>query len=161
MLAQNFAQPSLEQMSRGVIAHSRFANCGVDDGVHFLPNSDCLLGNDLMRPHTLDWVVATSHVGDDRVVIVGVEPSAVADLSAGFGVEWSLVENDFTGVAGIKLSNPLAPADYVQDYAVVGARMTIAFEFRFRELLVSRICRLLGRNSRNLNSKAIVIRAPT
>ena len=39
MLAQNFAQPGLQQMRGGVIAHGGLANVGVDHGVDFLPNA--------------------------------------------------------------------------------------------------------------------------
>ena len=121
------------------------ANRGVDYGVYFLPDANWLLGDDLMRAHALHGVVAAGHFGDDCVVIVGVEPSAVADLAAGFGVEGRVVEDDFAGVAGLEFLRALVALDDGQHFAVVGARLAIAFEIRFRELLVSRIGRLLGR----------------
>ena len=37
MLAQNFAQPRMEQMRGRVIAHGGLANRGIDNGIHFLP----------------------------------------------------------------------------------------------------------------------------
>src|SRR5260370_32604216 len=102
MLAKAFAQPSLEQMRGRVIAHGGFANRGVDDGSHSLPDANRLLGNNLMRAHALYRVVAPSHLGDDGVVIIGVEPSAITDLPAGFGVEGSVVEDDLAGIAGFE-----------------------------------------------------------
>src|ERR1700687_4977914 len=132
-------------MSSRVIAHGGFANRGVDNGIHSLPNTDCLLGNDLMHPHSLHRVVASSHFGDDSVVIVGVEPPAVTDLPAGLGVEGSVVENDLAEFAGLEFLRALVALDDGEHFTAVRARLTIAFERRFRELLVNRIGGLFGR----------------
>ena len=42
-------------------------------------------------------------LGDDGVVVVGVEPADVADLSAGVGVEAGVVEDDLDFFAGLAL----------------------------------------------------------
>ena len=63
-----------------------------------------------MRAHSLDRVVAALHFGNDGVVIVAVEPSAVAHLSAGFGVERRVVEDDFAFLAGLEFLRALAVA---------------------------------------------------
>src|ERR1700676_1358583 len=127
-----------------VIAHGGFANRGVNDGIDFLPNMEGLLGNNLMRTDALDRVVASGHFGDDRVVIIGVKPSAIADLAAGFGVERCVVEDDLAGFAGLEFLGTLIALDDSQHFAAVGAGLTIAFEVGFRELLVRGIGRLLG-----------------
>ncbi len=68
-------------------------------------------GNNLMRAHALDRVVASRHFGDDGVVIVGVKPSAIADLPAGLGVEGSVIENDLAGFSGLEFLRALAILD--------------------------------------------------
>jgi hypothetical protein len=78
-------------------------------------------------------------------VIVGVEPSAIADLAAGFGVEGRVIEDDLAALAGLEFLRALAVClDDGQHFAIVGARLAIAFEVGFRELLVGGIGRLLG-----------------
>src|SRR5450759_52933 len=122
-----------------VVAHGRLANRGVDDGIHFLSYANYLFSNNLMRAHALYRVVASSHFRDDGVVIVGVKPSAIANLPAGFGVEGSVVENDLAGVAGFEFLRALIAFDDGENFAIVRASLAIAFEFRFRELLESGI----------------------
>jgi hypothetical protein len=78
-------------------------------------------------------------------VIVGVEPSAIADLSAGFSVEGSVIEDDLAGISRFELLRALAVLDDGQHFAIVRARLAITFEVGFRELLISRIGRLLSR----------------
>ncbi len=94
-----------------VIAHCGFADGGIDNRVHFLPNANCLFYNYLMRADTLHRVVASSHFSDDGVVIVGVEPSAIADLSAGLSIEGSVVEDDLAVIAGIEFLCALIALD--------------------------------------------------
>ena len=106
MLAQNFAQSGLKQMRGRVVAHGGFANFGVDHGIDFVAYANWLLRDDLMRAHALNRGVASLHFGDDGVVIVGVEPSAVADLSAGLGIERRVVEDDFAFFAGLEFARP-------------------------------------------------------
>ncbi len=109
VLAQHFAQSGLQQMRGGVIAHGGLANFGVDHGVDLVarhesarPSRFAEVGfHDLMRPHSLDWVVASLHFGNDGVVIVAVKPSAIADLAAGFGIERRVVEDDLAFFAGL------------------------------------------------------------
>src|ERR1019366_8022561 len=127
-----------------MIAHGGFANRGVDYGVYFLPHANCLLGDDLMRAHSLHGVIAAGHFGPACVVIVGVAPSALADLAAGFGIEGRVVEDDFAGVAGLEFLSALIALDDGENFAGVIARLAIAFGVGFRELLVGGIGRLLG-----------------
>ena len=96
-----------------------------------------------MRAHTLNRVVAAGYLRDHRVVIVGVEPSAIAHLTSSFGVEGSVVEDDLALIASFQLLHALAVVNDREDLAVCGARLAVAFEVGFRELLVSRIGRLL------------------
>ena len=81
-----------------------------------------------MRAYALDRVIAAFHVGDDGVVIVAVEPSAVADLAAGFGVERRVVEDDFAFFAGLEFLRALAVVDDGENLAAVGAGLAVAFE---------------------------------
>ncbi len=62
-------------------------------------------------------------------MIVGVEPAAVADLAAGFGVERRVVEDDFAFVAGLEFLRALAVVDDGEHFAAVGASLAVAFEF--------------------------------
>ena len=97
-----------------------------------------------MSAHALDRVVASLHVGDDGVVVVAVEPSAVADLAAGFGVERRVIEDDLAFVSGLEFLRALAVVDDGQHFAAVGASLAVAFEVGLRELLVGGIGGLLG-----------------
>src|SRR5258708_30152079 len=137
-----------------VITHSGFANCGVDDGIHFLPNAEgappfralCggwVLYHHLMRPYSLDRVVASSHFSDDSVVIVGVEPAAITDLSAGLGVKGRVIEDDLAGFAGLEFLRALPALNDGQHFAVLGSSLAIPFEGDIWELLVGGIRRLL------------------
>src|SRR5882724_5806160 len=101
----------MKEMRGSVIAHGGLANVGVDDSIDFLSDADRLLGDDLVRAHTLDRGVAAGYFRDDGVVIVGVEPPAVADLSAGYGVEGRVVEDDLALLAGLEFLRALAILD--------------------------------------------------
>ena len=98
-----------------------------------------------MCPHALNRVVATFHFGDDGVVIVAVKPSAVADLSAGFGVERRVVEDDLAFFARLEFLRALPVVDDGENFAAIGAGLAVAFEVGLRKLLVGRIRSLLGR----------------
>ena len=129
MLAQNFAQSGLQQVRGRVVAHGRLADFGVDDGIDFVAYADRLLRDDLVRPDALNGGVAALYFGDDGVVIVAVEPSAVADLAARFSVEGCVIEDDFAFVAGFEFLRALAVVDDGEDFAVVGTGLAVAFEF--------------------------------
>ncbi len=89
-------------MRGSVVAHGGLSNVEVHHGVDLVANADRLLGGDLMSPHALDGVIASLHVGDDACCDRrDVEPSAVADLSAGFGVEGRVIEDDLAFFAGL------------------------------------------------------------
>ena len=81
----------MKKMCRRVVAHSGFAYTGVDHRVHFVAQVNRLFGDDFVSPHSLYRVVTPGDVSDDRIVIVGVEPAAIADLAAGFGVEGRVI----------------------------------------------------------------------
>ena len=61
-----------------------------------------------MSPHSLYRVVTPGDVSDDRIVIVGVEPAAIADLAAGFGVEGRVIQDRFALVARLEFFYALA-----------------------------------------------------
>src|SRR5712692_4275520 len=97
-----------------------------------------------MCPHSLNRRIASCHFRNNRIVIVRVEPSTIANLSARLGVERCVVEDDLTVIAGIELLHALAVFDDGSDFAVVGSGLTVAFEGGFRKLLVRGVGRLLG-----------------
>ena len=134
----------MQQVRGGVIPHRGLADVAVDDGVDFLADANRLLGDDLMRAHALNGGIATGHFGDDSVVIVGIEPAAVADLSAGLGIERRVVEDDLALVARLQFLRALAILDDREDLAVFGASLTVALEGGFWKLLIRRIRGLLG-----------------
>ncbi len=75
----------------------------VDHGVHLVADVDGLLGHDAMRAHALHGIGDAFDLGDQRVVIVGVEPADIAHLPASLGVERSVVEDDLAAFAGLQL----------------------------------------------------------
>ena len=85
-----------------------FADVGVDHCIDFVADANRLLRDDLMRAHALNRVVASLHVGDDSVVIVGVEPSAIADLPASLGIKRRVIEDDLAFIAGLRVPALLA-----------------------------------------------------
>ena len=103
MRAQHLAQRGMQQVRAGVVAHGRAADFVVDHGIDFVADVDGLLGDDAMRAHALHGIGHAFDVGDQRVVIVGVEPADIADLSAGIGVERRVVEHDLAALAGLQL----------------------------------------------------------
>ena len=111
MLAQHFTQPRLQQVRGGVIAHGGLASFGADRRVHFVAYADWLLGDDLMGAHALNRVVASFYFCNDGVQFIAIEDAAVADLASGFGVERSVVEDDFDFVSGFEFFCALAIAD--------------------------------------------------
>ena len=119
VLAQNLAQPRLQQVRGGVVAHGGLADGVVDDGIDFVAYADWLLGDDLVCANALNRGVTAFHFGDDGVVIVGVEPSAVANLAAGFGVEGRVIEDDFAFVSGLELLRATAVVDDGENFAAV------------------------------------------
>ena len=79
------------------------ADLVVDHRVDFVADVDGLLGRDAMRAHALHGIGRALDLGDDGVVIVGVEPADIANLSAGIGVEGRVVEHDVAALAGLQL----------------------------------------------------------
>ncbi len=61
-----------------------------------------------MCANSLHGVIAANHVGNDRVVVVGIEPAAVADLAAGLGVERRVIQDDLAFVAGFQFAGALS-----------------------------------------------------
>ncbi len=142
-------------MRRGVIAHGSRANAGIHHSVHFVPDLEgappnaVFVGwgfhNHLMRPHPLNRVVASLHLGDNGIVIVGVKPSPIADLPARFRIKRRVIKDDFTFLASLEFLRPLPILNDGQHFAIVRARLPIAFKLGFWKLLVGGIGSLLGR----------------
>src|ERR1700758_5893063 len=98
----------MKKMCGRVVAHSGFAHAGVDHGVDCIADFDGLLSNNFVCAYALHGVIRACNLGHDRIVVVGVEPSAVADLASGFSVERSVMENDLAFVAGLEIFCALA-----------------------------------------------------
>src|SRR5712692_2132382 len=97
-----------------------------------------------MRADALDRVVAAGHFGNDRVVIVRVEPSAVANLPAGFGVEGRVVEDDFALVTGLEFLRALAVVDDRQCGGTAYFGLRVPYKLRLNHALrIQRITKLL------------------
>ncbi len=101
--AQHIAQRGVQQVRAGMVAHGRAAHFVVDHGIDLVADMDRLLGDDAMRAHALHGIGHALDFGDDGVVVVGVEPADVANLSAGIGVEGRVVEHDLAALAGLQL----------------------------------------------------------
>ena len=135
----------MKKMRSRVIPHGGLANVRVDDRIDFVAHPNRLFGDDLMRPHPLNRVIASLHFSNDGVVIVGVNPSAVAHLPAGLGIERGVIKNDLARLASLEFLRPLAILDDGQHFAIFRASLPISFKIRFRQLLIGRIGGLLRR----------------
>src|SRR5215813_7987848 len=98
-------------MCCGVIAHGGMAYTSVDYCVNFVPHANWLFGDDLMRAYTLNWVIASLDFGDNRVLFIAVERAAITYLASGFGVERSVIQDDFAFVAGFEFFCALTVVD--------------------------------------------------
>ncbi len=99
--AEHLAQRCMQQVSAGVIAARGVAICGIDHGVDLIADSDRLADDGAVREHSLHRLESAGHFRDDAVVVGGIEPAGVADLTAGVGVEAGLVEHDFHLLVGM------------------------------------------------------------
>ena len=70
------------------------------------------------------------------------QPPAIPNLTARFGIERCVVENEFTGVAGLEFRRPLSVVNDGQHLGAVRASLPITLEDRPRKLLIGRISRL-------------------
>src|ERR1035438_9374650 len=98
-----------------------------------------------MRAYSLNRRITSPHFGDHGVVIVRVQPSPVAHLPTGLGIERRVIKNDLAFFASLKLPHALPLVDDRQNLASVRPRLPITFKLRFRKLLIGRIRRLLRR----------------
>ncbi len=119
-------------MRAGVVAHGGAAHFVVDHGVDFVADVDRLLGDDTMRTHALHGIGRAFDLGDERVVIVAVEPADIADLSAGVGVEGRVVEDNLAALAGLELlcadTAAVVRLDDGENLRAGGERLVIALE---------------------------------
>ncbi len=101
-----------------------------------------LLGDNTMRANALHGIGHAFDLGDQRVVIVGVEPAHIANLSAGFGVEGRVVEHDLAAFAGLQFlradAGSVVRLDDGQHLASGGERLVVAFELGARQRLIER-----------------------
>src|SRR5882724_3678435 len=107
----------MEQVGGGVVAHRLLPDFSIDDGINFLPHMDGLPRMDFVRTHALHRRVASADFGDDVARRI-VEPSGVADLPAGVGVEGRVIEDDLAFLTGTNLFDALSVADDGQNFAI-------------------------------------------
>src|SRR5208282_5183708 len=111
-----------------VIAHGRLTNVSVDGGIDPVAYANRLFRDNLMGPHTLNRRIASSHVGDDCILVARVKPTLIAHLPAGVGVERRVIKNDFARFAGLEFVRALSVMNDRQYFAPVRASLSIAFE---------------------------------
>ena len=92
--SENLAQGGVQQVSRGVVAHGRPAFGDADFGAQFVANTELAERADLVDGEAGNSGARVFHDGYDLAGMCAVKRSAIADLTAGFGVERRLIEND-------------------------------------------------------------------
>src|SRR5581483_570246 len=96
-----------------------------------------------MCPHSLHRVVTTLHFSNDLVQLVAVERSAISDLSSRLCIKRRVVENDLAFFSGLKFLHALPILDDGEHFAIFRSRLQVAFEYRFRKLLIRGVRSLL------------------
>src|SRR5262245_14283085 len=122
----------MQQMRARVVPHRRLSQFGINDRVDLVADYDRLPRRNRMRPHSLDRVMHALHIGDDRVAVGRIEPALVANLSARFGVERRMVENDFALFTRLEFLRALAALDDRQYLAIIRLRLPITLEDALR-----------------------------
>src|SRR5205823_13218216 len=95
-----------------MVAHSRFTNARIHDGIDFVADTKQLFGTHLMRTNALHRIVGSLNFGDERIQLVAVEHSAVANLAAGFSIKRRVIKDDFALFSRLELLHSLAILDY-------------------------------------------------
>ena len=103
--SQHLAQRRMQQMRAGMIAPRGRAVIRIDNRIDLVANLQRLAQNRPVRKDPLHRLRASAHIGDDRVVIVGVEPARIAHLPTRIGIEAGVIENDFHRIAGSRRRN--------------------------------------------------------
>ncbi len=142
--AEHAAQRRMQQVRAGVMAHGGPAPLAVDHRIQQVAYHDGLPRRHLMGAHALHGIVNAAYVGDECVVIGGIEPAFVGRLSARLGVERGVVEHDFALLARLQLLHALAVADDGQHLASARLGLAIAFKNRSRKRGKHRSCRCLA-----------------
>src|ERR1700722_6645196 len=83
-----------------MIAASRPTDFRINDRIHVAAQRDRLAQKDLVRTHALHWLYAAEHIGNHDVVVIGIEPTGIADLAARIGIKRSMIEHDLYAIAG-------------------------------------------------------------
>src|SRR5438132_10615113 len=93
VLAEDFAQSSMQKMGGGVVAHGRLAYFGIDDCVHIVAWDKCPPGNHAVRSNPLNGEVAARHFSDYFFTLCIQQPTHIPDLTSRFGVETRVIQN--------------------------------------------------------------------
>src|SRR4051812_46267857 len=106
-----------------MVAHCRLAQLRVHHRIQSVPDHDRLTSRYVMRPDTLHRRVDARHLGDDRVAIIRIQPSLVANLSAGLGIERRVVEYDLALLSGLQFADALSTLNDSQHFTAVRLRL--------------------------------------
>ena len=135
MIAEHLPQRFVQQMGGRVILPDGAAPRMIDIQVERSPDFEAAL---LDRAEMHEEVAgALLRVGDRKAHAVARHHAGIADLPAGFGVEWRLVENDGTAFAFLQGGHFLAVAQKRDHHAGGGFRL-VAEEIGAAVLLAQR-----------------------
>ncbi len=128
VLAQNLAQGGMQQMRAGMVAANRRTGFCIHHGIDIVAQLDGLAQVDLVRADALHRLHATQNIGDDGVVVVGIEPAGIPHLAAGVGIKRGVVEHDLDALTGVRLGHADAIPDDGEHFAMLRGELAIAFE---------------------------------
>src|SRR6266478_583440 len=120
-------------MGGGVDANRLLAYFGVDHRVDLLPDMNGLPRMYLVRTHALHRHVSAADFGDDVARGI-IEPSRIADLPAGVGVERCVVEDDLAFLVRAQLFDALSVMDDGEHFTIARLCLAVAFEDCFVQL---------------------------
>src|SRR5215471_359355 len=116
MGAEHLAERLVQQMRRRVMGAGRRAARMIDVECDLFSDLEsALLQHARVQKEAVQLLLRVLHT--EQRVLAERKPAPVADLSAGFRVEWRLVDNDDAALARLQLLNALAVHDQSHDLA--------------------------------------------
>src|SRR5262245_24041526 len=108
----------MQQMGSGVIPSCSVAETSIHYCVHPIAEREWLAQNRFMGKDSLHWLGASAHIGNHRIVVIGVEPAHITSLSAGVGIKARVIEYHFHRVSGIGRMHSLAILNDSEHFAI-------------------------------------------
>src|SRR5579871_4845812 len=143
MLAQNLTQRRMQQMRPRMVPLRCQPIRRIDNRIDRIPHSNRLIRPHLMRKHTLHRLGRTTHLSDNRVVILRIQPTHIANLSTRVRIEASRVEHNLTQLATLQLRHTNAILHQSQHPRTIYPQRRVPFKLRLRQLPINRSRRLL------------------